>query len=1079
MWTFDNPPRAAWKERYGFEPDAAWLDHLRLSVVRLVEPGSSGTASFVSPDGLILTNQHVAVDALQKVSTATRDFVRSGYYARTRADELKCPDLSADVLVSYEDVTARVHAAVPAGANDAAAAKARRTAMTAIERESRERTGLRSDVLALYNGGEYWLYRYKRFTDLRLVFAPEEQMAYFGGDHDNFTFPRHDLDVTFLRAYENGQPARTEHYLRWSAGGVTENEFVVVAGYPGTTDRLLTVNQIRYQRDIGNPLQKQVWTARRDALARFAKTGAEEERRANAPMRSLENSLKRLEGQQKGIENARILEKKDQEEHALRSAVAANASWQKAYGDAWSRIDAAYAELPAMAPRIAFSTLTPSTAANHAVLLVQYADGPESNAVRAALLSDAPLYPDLEEAILAGWLDAASRALGADDPFVKAALQGRPARDVARDAISGTRLLDLSARKALLDGGTAAIRASNDPLLALARRADRVMRDVLDWRDNRIRSVEAAAGQQIASARFAVYGRTVYPDANFTLRLGFGRALGYEEDATLVPWKTTFFGLFDRAESFSARPPYDLAERWRKGQAALNLATPFNFVYTVDTIGGHSGSPVVNRNGEIVGLNFDSNQQKLANRYAYVDEADGARAIAVHSAAVIESLTKLYGAQSLVDELQIGIAQPAKVAAGRQAPAAPAAVPSASWRQWGGPNRNFMITDGPRLADSWPEAGPPVVWSRTLGNGHSAILVDEGRLYTMYRVGEPRRGPWNAEEVVVCMDAASGKTLWEFKYPSRIADFSRGAGPHATPLIVGDRLFTSGTNLQFHAFDKRTGKVLWSHDLVTEFGAPPLLIRPVVKSGHASSPIAYRDMVITMVGGPGQSLMAFRQSDGAVAWKHGDYLISGATPLLVTMNGREQLVVFAGSQMTGVDPENGRVLWAHPHDPGNDFNFSLPLFGGDNVLFMSSGYRAGSRAIRLVPEGSSTSVQELWFNSRVRFMFLNAIRLGDHVYGTSGDMGPAFLTALDLKTGQAAWQNRSFAQATLIHADGKAIILDEDGDLALTRLTPEGATVLSQVKLFDTVSWTVPTLAGTTLYARDRAKMVALDLGAR
>jgi outer membrane protein assembly factor BamB len=413
----------------------------------------------------------------------------------------------------------------------------------------------------------------------------------------------------------------------------------------------------------------------------------------------------------------------------------------------------------------------------------------------------------------------------------------------------------------------------------------------------------------------------------------------------------------------------------------------------------------------------------------------------------------------------------------QQSPVAAGTATSGSWLQWGGPNRNFMVTNGPRLADSWPEAGPPVVWSRTLGNGHSAILVDEGRLYTMYRVGEPRRGPWNTEEIVVAMDAASGKTLWEYKYPSRLADFSRGAGPHATPLIVGDRLFTSGTNLQFHAFDKRTGKVLWSHDLVAEFGAPPLLIRPVVKSGHASSPIPYKDTVITMVGGPGQSLMAFRQSDGAVVWKHGDYLISGATPLLITLNGREQLVVFAGSQMTGVDPESGRVLWAHPHDPGNDFNFSLPLFGNDNVLFMSSGYRAGSRAIRLVPNGNSTSVEELWFNSRARFMFLNAIRLGDHVYGTSGDMGPAFLTAINLKTGQPAWQNRGFAQASLIHADGKAIIIDEDGDLALARLTPEGATVLSQVKLFDTVAWTVPTLVGTTLYARDRAKIVALDLG--
>ena len=888
-------------------------------------------------------------------------------------------------------------------------------------------------------------------------------MAYFGGDYDNFTFPRHDLDVTFLRAYENGQPARTDHFLRWATDQVAEGDFVVLAGYPGTTDRLLTVTQVRYQRDVGNPLQNQVWTARREALAAYEKTGPEAARRASAAIRSLENSLKRLEGQQKGIESARILAKKEEEERALRASVAATPSWQKAYGDAWTRIDAAYAELPRMAPRIAFSTLSPSTAATHALSLVRYSGGTEGNAARSALLSDAPLYPELEEAVLGGWLEAARRTLGDDDPFVKAALQGRPARDVAHEVIAGTRLLDLAARKALVDGGIAAIRASTDPLIALARRVDPIVRDVLDWRDNRIRSVEAAAGQQIASARFEVYGRSVYPDANFTLRLGYGRTLGYEEDSRLVPWKTTFFGLFDRAEGFGDKTPYDLTERWRTGRTALNLSTPLNFVYTGDTVGGNSGSPVVNRRGEIVGINFDSNQQKLANRYAYIDEADGGRAIAVHSAAIIESLTKLYGAHNLVAELQA--VQPAAAAAAH------------SWLEWGGPNRNFMISNGPRLADSWPAAGPPVVWSRPLGNGHSSILADQGRLYTMYRVGEPRRGPWNAEEIVVSMDATTGKTLWEYKYPSRIADFSRGAGPHATPLIVGDRLFTAGTNLQFHAFDKRTGKVLWSHDLVAEFGAPPLLIRPVVKSGHASSPIAYKDTVITMAGGPGQSLMAFRQSDGALAWKNGDYLISGATPLLITLDGREQLVVFAGSHMTGVDPNNGRVLWAHPHDPGNDFNFSLPLFGGDGVLFMSSGYRAGSRAIRLVPNGEATNVQELWFNSRVRFMFLNAIRLGDHVYGTSGDMGPAFLTAIDLKTGQPAWQNRGFAQATLIHADGKAIILDEDGDLALTRLTPEGATVLSQVKLFDTVAWTVPTLAGTTLYARDRAKIVALDLG--
>jgi outer membrane protein assembly factor BamB len=401
------------------------------------------------------------------------------------------------------------------------------------------------------------------------------------------------------------------------------------------------------------------------------------------------------------------------------------------------------------------------------------------------------------------------------------------------------------------------------------------------------------------------------------------------------------------------------------------------------------------------------------------------------------------------------------------------------WQQWGGPDRNFSVANSAPLANQWPSTGPPLLWSRPLGNGHSAILVDEGRLYTMYRVGEPRRGPWQTEEIVVSMDAATGKTLWEYKYPSRIADFSRGAGPHATPLIAGDRLFTSGTNMQLHAFDKRTGKLLWGHDLVAEYRVPPLLIRPVVKSGNGSSPIAYKDLVITFAGGPGQSLMAFRQSDGALVWKHGDYLISGSSPLLIRLDGRDQLIVFAGSQVNGVDPDNGRVLWSHPHDPGNDFNFSLPLFGADNVLFVSSGYRAGSRAVRLTPKGDRTEVEELWFNPRVRFMFLNAIRIGDHIYGTSGDMGPAFLTAIDLKSGQPRWRERGFAQATLIAADGKAIILDEDGNLTLARLTPDTVTVLAQAKIFDTLSWTVPTLAGTTLYARDREKIVALDLGGR
>ena len=401
-----------------------------------------------------------------------------------------------------------------------------------------------------------------------------------------------------------------------------------------------------------------------------------------------------------------------------------------------------------------------------------------------------------------------------------------------------------------------------------------------------------------------------------------------------------------------------------------------------------------------------------------------------------------------------------------------------AWRQWGGPNRNFVV-QATGLADAWPEAGPRQLWSRPLGVGHSAILAEDGRLFTMYRVGNgrARAGPFEAEESVIALDAATGRTLWEHKYPSQLEDFSFGAGPHATPLLVGDRLFSMGTNKQLFAFDKRTGKVLWAHDLVKDFGAPPLLIRPLVKVGYGCSPLAYRDTLICSIGGPGQSAMAFRQSDGSVVWKSGDFLTSDAPPILIEFAGRPQVVFLGGGTVTALDPADGRVLWSHPHDPGNDLNCSTPLWGTDDILFVSSGYKAGSRAIQLKREGNATVPEELWFTNKVRFMFLSPIRLGDTLYGFSGDSNPAFLTALELKTGKTLWQHRGFGRASMIHADGKAIIMDEDGDLALARLAPEGVTVLSRAKLFDTRSWTVPTLVGTTLFARDREKIVALQLG--
>lgn len=310
MWTFDNPPLKKWKEKYGFEPSREWLDHVRLSTLRLSEGAGGGTGSFVSADGLVFTNQHVGAGQVAKLSTGGRDLVKEGFYAPTREEELKCPDLEVNVMVSYEEVTKRVQGAVKPEASDKDAAAQRKAEMAAIEKEETAKTGLKSEVVTLYNGGEYWLYRFKRYADVRLVFSPEEQIAYFGGDYDNFTFPRHDLDITFFRVYEDGRPAKIEHYLKWaspaSGEAVGEGELVIVPGFPGSTARLLTVAQLRYHRDVGNPLQMLVWTSRSAALKAYAKRGAEQQRQASQSIRGLENSIKRLVGQQAAGKSSRL-----------------------------------------------------------------------------------------------------------------------------------------------------------------------------------------------------------------------------------------------------------------------------------------------------------------------------------------------------------------------------------------------------------------------------------------------------------------------------------------------------------------------------------------------------------------------------------------------------------------------------------------------------------------------------------------------------------------------------------------------------------------------------------------------------
>ena len=661
MWTFDNPPLKQWKERYNFEPSQEWLDHIRLASVKL----EGGSASFVSADGLIITNQHVAAGQLAKLSTKDKDLIKDGFYARSQSEELKTADTEANVLMSFENVTERVQTAVKAGATDKDANAQRRAAISAIEKESTEKTSLKSEVISLYNGGEYWLYRFKKYTDIRLVFAPEEQIAAFGGDYDNFTFPRHDLDITFFRAYENGVPAKTPHFLKWSETGATDGEFVIAPGNPGSTARLLTLAQLKYQRDTGNPLQKKIWTLQRDALENYAKRGDEQRRQASGGIRSLNNSLKRLTGQQDGVMNPRMFAKKELEEKNLKEGLAKNAQLQKLYAPAWKQIEKAYIELPTMANRLAFSNLSPSRLASIATRLVRYSEEikkpnseryPEFGDARlegfkANLLSPAPIYAEMEEVALTLWLEEAVKTLGRNDPFIKAAVGDAEVSEVVKRAVNETKLKDVETRKALLEGGTDAIAKSTDPMIVLAKRIEPIYRELRAWNEEKILSVDASAGEKIAKARFSVYGRTISPDANSNLRIAFGRVKGYEEDTTLVPFKTTYFGLYDRAESFGETPPFGLPARWRERRDKLNLSTPLNFVYSADTIGGMSGSPIINRNAEFVGINFDSNLQKLSNRYWYIEEEEGSRAVGVHSAGILEALRKIYDAGSLVKEL--------------------------------------------------------------------------------------------------------------------------------------------------------------------------------------------------------------------------------------------------------------------------------------------------------------------------------------------------------------------------------------------------------------------------------------------
>ncbi|HEY1901395.1 MAG TPA: S46 family peptidase [Terracidiphilus sp.] len=660
MWTFDNPPLKLLKAKYNFTPTQAWLDHLRLSSVRLNDGGSG---SFVSSNGLLLTNHHVARGQLQKNSTAEHDYLLNGFYAATPDEEMKSPDLEVNVLVGMEDVTARVQGATKGIADDAVALKARDAEIAAIEKASKDKTGLRSDVVSFYQGGEYWLYQYKAYTDVRLVFAPEQQAAFFGGDPDNFTYPRYDLDMALFRVYDNGKPLHTDNFLKWSAKGAAPGELIFISGHPGSTERDDTVAQLLMQRDVIGPAVTEYLERRVASAEAFAAQGPEQARMVGSTIFSLQNSLKVYIGRKEALANPVILAKKQAEEADFRAKVAANPEWQKAYGDAWDTIARVEEQLKPEIKGELFHR-TDSRLFGLALNIVQYVaeikkpDGerlPQFHdaglaSLKFQMLSPAAIEIPTEKLYMTSALKLGEEKLGKDDAYIQAILQGGDVDQTVDSMIDGTKLADPAFRKSLLDGGEAAVASSTDPMIVAARRVDPIVRATTIRLRDTYGSVLTKEGEKLGKARFLVYGKDVYPDATFTLRLSYGTVTGYPYNGTIAPPFTTYYGLYDRAASFSNKAPFNLTPKQEAGLSKLDLSTPLDFVSTGDIIGGNSGSPVVNRDGELVGLIFDGNIESMAGDFVY----DGTknRAVAVHSAGMMEGLRKLYHADALADELE-------------------------------------------------------------------------------------------------------------------------------------------------------------------------------------------------------------------------------------------------------------------------------------------------------------------------------------------------------------------------------------------------------------------------------------------
>ncbi|MAE95068.1 MAG: hypothetical protein CL910_10445 [Deltaproteobacteria bacterium] len=654
MWTFDNLPLEHLKQVYGFEPTRAWINHVRLASVRI---SSGGSGSFVSPNGLVLTNHHVALEYINGMSSPANDYVTNGFHARRHAQERKCKDATLRQLVSMTDVTAEVEKAGK-GATDPA--RARANAIGEITARLSNETELTVDVVTLYGGAQYVAYAYKIYDDVRLVFAPELRAAAFGGDLDNFCYPRWCLDVAFLRAYENGKPADTSaHYFRWSGSGAKRDELVFVSGNPGSTARLWPQARLEHERDVYNPGLLELLGRREQALSRYAALGGNQKIKVLDELFGIRNSLKAIGGELDGLRNARIWSRKQAEEKAFLKAAGEDAEVEKAMATyvrtramrnqafvplVFLRIDG---ELGGLARAIA--RLGSALASDEASRPANYR-GASLKQMMSNLAEEIEFDLPLERERISANLDNAVKMLGKDSDYVKVAVGNLKPRAAADRLLSTTRLTEATFREKLLKGGAEAINGSTDPLLVLARIVESQRRGPAAlWGE--AGNLEAAAGTSLAQARFRIFGKTSYPDATFTLRLSYGTCKGYDLGTTRVPWKTTLYGLFGRGASMNHEEPFDIPARWEKAKPFLDLATPYNFVNTVDSTGGNSGSPCINKNLEIVGVLFDGNIQSLPNRYLYLD--DVCRSVCVHSAGIAHALERVYGAYGLLAELSI------------------------------------------------------------------------------------------------------------------------------------------------------------------------------------------------------------------------------------------------------------------------------------------------------------------------------------------------------------------------------------------------------------------------------------------